>query len=222
MGSARAVEAHLKEGGRRIEELTSRGLSHRVKIEILALLHDGPASSSQMARYLRENEVKVWNHVQSLLKDGSIEEAGYVEDRNHRIVFYRQVELPFFSDEAIAAMTPEQRQITAALILQASAAEALAALWAGKMHSDPRVWLAWEPITLSQRGREEIADEQQRNWDAMKEIAARDAEHRGQTGEEGRPFIIATFGYWRHRDEPHEPASGFIEYPAPERLNAPE
>jgi DNA-binding Lrp family transcriptional regulator len=213
MGSAKAVEARLTEGGKRIEEVTSRGLGHRIKIEILAILHDGPASTTQLARFLRQGESKVWHHVQMLLEDGSIEEAGYVEDRNHKIVFYRQVELPFFSDEAIAAMTPEERQITAALILQASAAEALAALWAGKMHSDPRVWLAWEPIVLSQQGREELADEQQRNWDAMKEIAAKDANYRAETGEEGRPFIIATFGYERHRCEPHEPATGFIELP---------
>lgn len=213
MGSANAVEARLTEGGKRIEEVTSRGLGHRIKIEILAILHDGPASTTQLARFLRQGESKVWHHVQMLLDDGSIEEAGYIEDRNHKIVFYRQVELPFFSDEAIAAMTPEDRQITAALILQASAAEALAALWAGKMHSDPRVWLAWEPIWLSQEGREELADEQQRNWDAMKEIAAKDAERRDETGAEARPFIIATFGYERHRCEPHEPATGFIEIP---------
>jgi DNA-binding transcriptional ArsR family regulator len=213
MGSVTTVEARLKEGGRLIEEITSRGLSHRIKIEILAALHEGPASTTQLARILRQGESKVWHHIQMLLDDGSIEEAGTIEDRNHKIVLYRQIELPFFSDERIAEMTPEERQITAALILQASQAEALAALWAGRMHSDPRVWLAWEPITLSEQGREELADEQQRNWDAMQEIAAKDANHRATTGEDGKKYIIATFGYERARSEPHEPASGIIERP---------
>jgi biotin operon repressor len=214
MGSATAVEARLTEGGKRIEEVTSRGLGHRIKIEILAILHDGPASTTQLARFLRQGESKVWHHIQMLLEDGAIEEAGYVEDRNHKIVYYRQVELPFFSDEAIAAMTPDERQITAALILQASAAEALAALWAGKMHSDPRVWLAWEPIRLSEQGREKLADELQRNWDAMKEIAAEDVNHRAESGDDGLMMIIATFGYQRARTEPHEPATGFIALPS--------
>jgi len=217
MGTAVAVEARLKEGGKRIEEVTSRGLSHRIKIEILAILHDGPASTTQLARFLRQGESKVWNHIQALLKDGSIEEAGYIEDRNHKIVHYRQVELPFFSDEAIAAMSPEERQITAALILQASAAEALASLWAGKMHSDPRVWLAWEPICLSARGREKLADELQRNWEAMQEIAAEDVNHRAETGDDGLMMIIATFGYQRARCAPHEPAAGLIELPPRKR-----
>lgn len=213
MGGATAVEARLTEGGKRIEEVTTRGLGHRIKIEILAVLHDGPASTTQLARILRQNESKVYHHVQMLLEDGAIEEAGSIEDRNHNIVFYRQVKLPFFSDEAIAAMSPEERQITAALIIQASAAEALAALWAGKMHSDPRVWLAWEPITLSERGRNAMADELQENWDRIQEIAAEDVNHRASTGEEGKRMIVATFGYQRARCAPHEPASGLIELP---------
>jgi DNA-binding transcriptional ArsR family regulator len=207
------VVARLVEGGRRIEEVTTRGLSHRIKIEILAALHEGPASTTQLARILRQDPAKVWHHIKALLKDGSIEKAFTEEQRNHTITYYRQVELPFFSDEAIAAMTPEERQITAALILQASQAEALAALWAGKMHSDPRVWLAWQPIVLAEEGREELADELQENWDRMQEIACKDANRRAESGEHGKTYIIATFGYERHRSEPHEPASGIMEQP---------
>lgn len=211
MGNCTAVEARLVEGGRRIEEVTSRGLGHRFRIEILAALHEGPHSAAQLARVLRQTEGRVWHHLKELLKDGSIEEAFTEEKGNHKIVYYRQIELPFFSDERIAEMTPEDRQITAALIIQASAAELLAALWAGKMHSDPRVWLAWEPMTLSQRGRNEVADEMQRNWDAVQNIAAEDVNYRAKTGETGKRLVLATFAFERHRSEPHEPASGIIE-----------
>lgn len=211
MSSPTAVEARLVEGGRRVEEVTSRGLGHQYRIEILAALHEGPHSAAQLARVLHQTEGRVWHHLQELLKDGSIEEAFTEEKGNHKIVYYRQIELPFFSDERIAEMSPEDRQITAALIIQASAAELLAALWAGKMHSDPRVWLAWEPVTLSHQGREKLADELQRNWDAVKDIAAEDVNHRAETGEPGKTFVIATFGFERHRSEPHEPASGIIE-----------
>jgi DNA-binding transcriptional ArsR family regulator len=207
------VEARLVEGGRRIEEVTSRGLGHRFRVEILAALHEGPASASQLARILRQSEGKVWYHIKELLKDGSIEEAEIKQEANHAITYYRQVELPFFSDEAIAAMTPEERQITAALILQASAAEALAALWAGKMHSDPRVWLAWQPVVLDAEGREELADEQQRNWDAMQEIACKAVNRRAESGDTGKTFIISSFGFERQRSEPQEPATGIIECP---------
>ena len=70
-----AVEARLVEGGRRIEEVTSRSIGHRFRIEILAALHEGPASATQLARILRQPDSKVWNHIQELLKDGAIEEA---------------------------------------------------------------------------------------------------------------------------------------------------
>jgi len=211
MGGAVEVEARLVEGGRRIEEVTTRSIGHRFRIEILAALHEGPASATQLARILRQPDSKVWNHIQELLKDGAIEEAFTEEVRNHTVVFYRQVELPFFSDEAIAAMKPEERQITAALILQAAAAESLAALWAGKMHSDPRVWLAWQPIVLDHEGREELADEQQRNWDAMQEIAAKATNRRAESGEDGTTYIIATFGYERYRKTPNDPLDGILE-----------
>src|SRR5215218_1896324 len=215
MGSPTVVEARLVEGGRRIEEVTSRGLRHRFRIEILAALHERPHSAAQLARILHQTEGRVWHHLKELLKDGSIEEAFIDKKGNHEVVYYRHIELPFFSDERIAEMSPEDRQITAALIIQAAAAELLAALWAGKMHSDPRVWLAWEPLTLSHQGREKLADELQRNWDAMQDIAAEDANHRAETGEEGLRYIIATFGFERHWSKPPEPAGGIIERSPP-------
>lgn len=211
--SETAVVARLKEGGRRVEEVTSRGIAHRIRIEILAALHEGPATATQLARILRQPDSKVWNHIQELLKDGAIEVAFTKEERNHTITYYRVVELPFFSDEAVAEMTPEERQITAALILQSSEAEALAALWAGKLHSDPRVMLAWNRIVLDEQGREDLADEQARSWERMEEIAAESANRRAKTGEPGVMHIISSYGYERHRSAPPEPATGVIEMP---------
>jgi len=208
-----AVVAHLKEGGRRVEEVTSRGIAHRIRIEILAALHEGPATATQLARILRQSQSKVWNHVQELLKDGAIELAFTKDERNLKITYYRVVELPFFSDEAVSEMTAEERQITAALILQSSEAEALAALWAGKLHSDRRVMLAWNRIVLDQQGREDLADEQARSWERMEEIAAEAANRRAESGEPGVMHIITSYGYERHRSEPPEPATGAIEIP---------
>lgn len=208
-----AVVAHLKEGGRRVEEVTSRGIAHRIRIEILAALHEGPATATQLARILRQPQSKVWNHVQELLKDGAIEVAFTKDERNLTITYYRVVELPFFSDEAVSEMTAEERQITAALILQSSEAEALAALWAGKLHSDKRVMLAWNRIVLDKQGREDLADEQARSWTRMEEIAAEAANRRAESGEPGVMHIITSYGYERHRSEPPEPATGAIELP---------
>jgi DNA-binding MarR family transcriptional regulator len=214
MPGATAVEARLVEGGRRVEEVTSRGIAHRFRIEILAALHEGPASATQLARILHQTQSRVWNHIQELLKDGAIEVAFYDEHGNHKVAYYRVVELPFFSDEAVAEMTPEERHITAALILQSAEAEALAALWAGKMYSDPRVWLAWNRIVLDEQGRNDLADEQQRNWDRMEEIAAEAANRRAESGEAGKMYIITSYGYERHRSAPPEPATDIAGVPS--------
>jgi DNA-binding transcriptional ArsR family regulator len=198
------VVARLGEDERRVEEVLTRGFSHRVKIEILAALHEGPASAGQLARILREDPNRVWHHLQALLKDGSIEEAFDVQEGNHRVTYYRQIEPTAITDKDAAEMTAEEKQIVAALILQASQAEALAALWAGKLVVDP-VHLAWEPITLSERGRKAMTDELLESWDRLQKIAAEDVNYRARTGDEGKRMIVATFGYERARSGPHEP-----------------
>lgn len=215
-GGGTAIVARIKKDGRRVEEVTSRGIGHRFRIEILAALHEGPANASQLARILRQPDSKVWNHIQELLKDGSIEVAFHEDQRNHKVAYYRIVELPFFSDEDVAKMTPEERQITAALILQSSSAEALAALWAGKLHSDPRVMLAWNRIVLDSQGRDDLADEQIRSWERMEEIAAESANRRVTSGEEGVMHIIASYGFERHRSKPPEPVTDIRGVPTSE------
>jgi len=198
------VEARMGEDERRVEEVLTRGLSHRIKIEILAALHEGPASNGQLARILREDAAKVNGHVKALLKDGAIEAAFDVQERNHRITFYRQIVPSAITDEEAAEMTPEEKQVTAALILQASQAEALAALWAGKLITDT-VHMAWAPYTLSERGRKALIDELLESWDRIQEIVAEDVNHRARSGDEGKRMIVATFGYERARSGAHEP-----------------
>jgi len=198
------VVAYLGEEDRRVEEVLTRGLSHRIKIEILAALHEGPASPSQLARILREDVAKVTGHVKALLKDGAIEPAWDMQEGNHKIVYYRQIAPTAITDDEAADMSAEDKQITAALILQASQAEALAALWAGKLVDDP-VHLAWQPHTLSERGRNAVNEELLESWERLQEIAAEDVNYRARSGDEGRRVIVATFGFERARSGPHDP-----------------
>jgi DNA-binding transcriptional ArsR family regulator len=207
---ATAVVAHLKEGARRVEEATSRGIGHRIRIEILAALHEGPANATQLARIVRQSFSKTFNHLKELLADGSIEIARTEKVGNHEVAYYCVVELPFFSDEDIAAMTPEQRQITAALILQAAESEALSALWAGKMHNDEQVFLAWDRLLLDEQAREDLAEEQLRSWTQMKEISVEAANRMAVSGEPGKMYVITSYGYERHRSKPPDTAGSEV------------
>jgi DNA-binding transcriptional ArsR family regulator len=196
---AGALQSRGGKGGRSLEEAVSYAVGHRIRIEVLAALHEGPASANDLARIVHQPLSKVTHHVEELLVSGSIEIARTETVGNISQNFYCAVELPFYSDEEIQAMTAEQRQGLAGLILQATMAEALASLWAGKLHSDPRVMLAWNRINLDEQGREDLADEQARSWARMQEIEAEAAARRIESGEPAVTYVVTSLGYERSR-----------------------
>lgn len=203
------AKTNARTGQRRksIEEVISYAVGHRIRIEALAILNEGVYSPDEIAEMLGEPTNKVSHHIKELLDGGSIELARTEPVRNTTQHFYRAVEMPFYSDEEIAAMTPQQRQVTAGLILQAIMAESLAAFWAGKMHSDPRVWLSWRWFNVDAQGREDIADEQARSWKRIREIEAESATRRVKSGEEAVSIIVTSQGFERHRFAPKPPIS---------------
>jgi DNA-binding transcriptional ArsR family regulator len=204
---AKAVTAlrHLGTAERGVEESVSFALAHRIRIEILAALHEGPASSKDLADTLRQPLSTIDHHIKELLKDGSIEIAKVRKVGNLVQHFYCMVKLPFYSDEDVAAMTRGERQALAGLILQAAMAEALASLWAGKLHSDPHVMLAWNRINLDKQGRDDLADEQARSWARQHEIEAESANRQAETGDQGVTYVVTSLGYERSRTTAPDP-----------------
>ncbi len=191
--------------GRSVEEAVSYAVGHRVRIEILAALNERIYSAADLSRVLRQPLSTVTHHVEELRNSGSIEVACTKKVRNIEQNLYRSTGLPFYSDEDIAAMTPDQRQALAGLILQASMAEAMASLWAGKLKTDPRVVLAWRWFNLDGQGREDLADEQARWWERAQEIEAESASRRVESGEDVESIIVTLLAYKRSRNSPHPP-----------------
>jgi DNA-binding transcriptional ArsR family regulator len=188
-----------------VEESVSYAVGHQVRVEILAALHEGPASAPELAKTLGRQRTSLTHHLDELLKSGSIEIAYRKKVGNIRQNFYRVVKLPFYTDEDWQKMTPQERQVTSALILQASLAEALASLWAGKFHSDPRVMVAWNRIVLDEQGREDLADEQRGSWERIREVEAQAANRRADTGECGITYVVTSLGYERGRNAAPSP-----------------
>jgi DNA-binding transcriptional ArsR family regulator len=212
---SKALEAlrRLGKGGRGVEDSVSYSLGHRIRIEILAALHEGMATASRLAEIVHQPLSTVEHHIKEMLKDGSIEIARTEKvgnlDQNH----YCMVELPFFSDEDVVAMTEEERQALAGLIVQAVSAEALASLWAGKMVRDPRVMLAWNRANLDRQGRDEMADEDAESWERKEEIEARSTNRRAKTGEPAVTYVIVALSFERSRTSAPDPLDG--NHPAP-------
>jgi DNA-binding transcriptional ArsR family regulator len=193
------VQGTTRAKARTIEEAVSYAIGHRIRIEILAILNEGAYSPDDLARMTGKPLSKVTHHVKELLDSRSIEIAKVERVRNMTQNFYRAVEIPFYSDEEMAAKTPEERQEIYGLVLQACMAEALASLGAGKIAEDPRAWLAWRWVNVDALGGEEIADEQAASWQRIVEIEARATSRRAESGEPATSRIVTSLGYERSR-----------------------
>jgi DNA-binding transcriptional ArsR family regulator len=185
-----------------IEEVVAFAVGHRTRVHILIVLNEGTFTPGQIAQTIEEPLNNVSNHIRELLDAGSIELVKTEQVRNTNQHYYRAVEIPHYSDEDIAAMTPEQRQVTAGLVIQSMVAEVMAGLWGGKMKCDPRVWLAWNWFNVDEQGREEIADEQARSWERIQEIEVEATNRRANTGEEAVSILVSQTGFERARKGP--------------------
>lgn len=191
---------------RSIEAARVYAVAHRIRVEILATLHEGTRSPSELARSIRLPLSTITHHIEELVDDGSIELARIEQVRNTNEHFYRAVELPFYTDEEMWAMPFEARHAIYGLILQSSIAEALAAFWAGKISNDPRVWMSWCWFNVDAQGRDEIADEQAESWQRIQGIEDRSTARRVESGEEAMSIIVNSMGFTRHRTSYVSPA----------------
>jgi DNA-binding transcriptional ArsR family regulator len=200
MGKQTAERAGQR--GKSIEEVVAYAIGHRIRVQILVILGEGISTPDQIARSIGEPTNKVSHHIKELLDAGSIELAKTERVRNTLQHYYRAVEMPYYSDEEVAAMTKQQRQVTAGLCLQQIMAEAMAAFWAGNMVTDPRVWITQRWFNVDTQGREEIADEQARSWERVREIEAQALNRCADSGEDTESVIVAQLGFLRERKGP--------------------
>lgn len=195
------------QSGKSVEEKVGYALGHRIRVEILTLLNEGVYTADDIATLVGESRQNVHHHLKELLSGRSIEIAKVEKRRNTDLHYYRAVEMPSFSEEVLATMTPEERQATAGIIVQHSTAELMAALAAGKLNNDLQVCLAWRWFNLDAQGRQELSEEQERQWERFQEIEAASTNRRAESGEEARSIIVAEWGFERARSAPDPPSA---------------
>lgn len=190
---------------KRIEEVVHYATGHRIRVHILIVLNEGTFTTGQIAHIIDESVSNVSNHIRELLDAGSIEHVKTERVRNANQHYYRAIEMPHYTDEEVAAMTPEQRQVTAGLAIQSMVAEVMAGLWSGKMKHDPRLWLAWDWFNVDEQGREEIADEQEGSWGRCRGIEVDAINRCAESGEETVSILVSQTGFERARKGPNPP-----------------
>jgi len=217
LGSEESVPPPIRlgQGKRGVEEAVGYALKHQRRVEILCLLNGGEHNRYELAALIGVKPSKIKHHLRELLDEGSIELAYSKRVGNVMQHYYRAVEMPFYTDDEVAAMPPEGKQAICGVILQAVMAEALAALWAGKMAGDPRIWLSWRWFHVDAQGREDIANEQARHWERVQECEAESTNRCAKSGEPTKSIIVASLGHVRCRrapmatpaDDPSEPGA---------------
>jgi DNA-binding transcriptional ArsR family regulator len=192
---ATAIAKRTGQVGKRIEEVVEYAVSHRTRSKILIILDQGIYTSAELADIIGEPRNRIGNHIRELLDAGSIEIADSKRRRNTVQHYYRAVRMPFFSEREAEAMTWQERQVSAGLIIQGLVAELMAALWAGEMFDDPRDWVTWERLNLDGEGRQELFEEQQESWERLKAIKVRAAERAAKSGEDTTLYVAAILGF---------------------------
>lgn len=145
-------------------------------------------------------------HIRGLRADGTIKFACAKRVGSAGKYYYRAPEVPSCDAEQLASIPPENKKALVGFALQASLAEALAAFWAGAMVPDKHVVLAWRWFNVDGQGRTAIADEQERSWARLKEIASNAVGRAVESTEIGSPILVASMGYLRSRSSPFPPA----------------
>jgi DNA-binding transcriptional ArsR family regulator len=194
---ATATVKRAGQRGKKIQEVVAYAVSHRIRVQILIILNQGIYTSAEIADIIGEPLNRVGNHIRELLDAGSIEIADTRRRRNTQQHYYRGGRTPFYSEGDVEAMTSQQRQVTAGLIVQSLVAEMMAGLWAEKLFDDPRDWLTWDRLDLDAVGRQELYEEQGESWERLKAIKARAANRVSGSGEETAPYVVSVLGFER-------------------------
>ena len=204
----------LNERSRRPDDAVPFSVKHWIKIEALAIFHEGEFSVSEVALMIDEDVKIVHNHVSELYKAGCIELAGYKMVGNHRVAVYRAIVLPEISDEIAQSMSTEERHDVSGAIAQGILAETMCAYRNGKLDVDP-VCLLWGAPTLDALGQKELHSLLLNTWNKVQKIHGKSANRLAKSGENGKTTVVGLLGFERGR--PGRPAGGYFKTENDER-----
>jgi DNA-binding transcriptional ArsR family regulator len=204
------TKAKKRDDGQRkkgIEKLVPWALNHPIRIEILTLLNEGVYTPNEVSEITGETLANVSYHIAELADGGAIELARTSKAGNWTRHHYRAVEQPYISEEQALAMTFQQRQIMAGVVLQCGMAEALAAFRRGNMAEDPRnVMLSWSWFNVDKEGHREIIEALAACWEQLQLAETRSTARRVKSKEAAISVIVSVQGFLRSRFSPNRPA----------------
>jgi hypothetical protein len=197
----------LKERTRLPDDALTHAVNHWIRVEALAIFHEGEFSTGEVAEMIGEDVKLVRGHVKDLYDSGCIEFAGYKMVGSVMRPIYRSIVRAVVSDEAYRAMSIEDRHDLNGAVVQGLHAESVSSYRNGKMDTDENLCLVWQALNLDSRGKQELKEYLTARWKGAKEIEAKAANRMAESGESGTSSVIGLLGFERGRAG--RPISGY-------------
>ena len=200
----------LKNRTRLPEQALTHSVNHWIRVEALAIFHEGEFSAGEVAKMIGEDVKVVRGHVQDLYDSGCVEFAGFkLVDGNPRRA-YRAITQGVVGVEAYRSMSLEDRHDVNGAVIQGLHAEVVSAYRNWKIDADEDSCLVWEPLHLDAEGKRELLEHLIAAWKGAKEIEVKSINRMAESGEEGTPSVAAFIGFERGRDG--RPEGGYFSH----------
>lgn len=194
------TKSKAKARARTLVEAQAFAVGHEVRIEALTIFNERVASPKDIAETLGIGLNKAGHHVKILVDQGCIELVKIEPRGGSAEHFYRGIKRPKLTDKEWDATPEPRRRSIVATIFRNLIAEGLSAIRAGRMSTDPHLWLSWKAMSLDAQGRREVADEQRESAERLEGIEAGSAARMIDSGDTGISTIVALLGFARSRN----------------------
>lgn len=178
-------------------------LANPIRVDILTVLHDGPASQKGLAETLGLPLSKVTHHVTELAKAGAIEIAYTKKVGNVDQHFWRAMTTSSFEADDLALLTRDEHQGLTKTIVGSMMAEMLSSVGAEVIAGDVYSVTAWDRIWLDKTGYKAVNQLASEFMKRMYAVAAESAARSSETKEELKPYIMGVLSFKRSRSTPN-------------------
>lgn len=193
---------------RQAVEALTYAVNNWIRVEILAIAHEGEFAAGEVAEMIGEDVRAVTGHVHGLYESGCIEFVGTKIVGSRARAVYRALVLPKVEREVYQSMSiPDRRDLNNA-VTQGILAETVSSFDKGRMDEDEQLYLVWDAMTLDALGEEEMHDYLEARYEGAKAIQANAAHRLAESGEEGVTKCIALLAFRRGR--PGRPEGGYF------------
>ena len=190
-----------------VEALT-HAVNNWIRVEILAVLHEGEAAAGQVAEAIGVDVKSVTGHLHDLYASGCIEYAGMrlIDGYPRRV--YRAIVLPKVDREVYRKMSIAERRDLNGAVNQGLHVESVSAYRNKKMETDEELYLVWDAPLLDPRGEVEMHEHMEASFLGAREIAARAMNRIAKSKAKGTVKVIAFLAFRRGR--PGRPEGGYL------------